>query len=211
MTTVYLTSQFYCVGDHLSAQIPSEKKAKTVFITTPIKYKVFKDSELAWHYKNRETLKRNGFITTDYDLANKTEAEITADLAAYQVMYVEGGNPFSTLKAAQHNNFIKYVRSRIAQGMIYLSESAGSVLAGIDINANSRPGKSSADSGLTDTAGIGLINAVFMPHWGQASKRSDYLEFKYPQTYHEDYPYFFLPNNHYLLINDQGFKIIHAK
>lgn len=68
MTQAYLASQFYVVGDYIGPKISADKKAKTVFITTPIKYKVFKESELDWHYKNRETLKRNGFITEDYDI-----------------------------------------------------------------------------------------------------------------------------------------------
>ena len=94
MTQAYLASQFYVVGDSIGAKISSDKKTKTVFITTPIKYKVFKDSELGWHYKNRDTLKRNGFITEDYDITGKSEQDLVRDLPKYEVMYVEGGNPF---------------------------------------------------------------------------------------------------------------------
>lgn len=211
MTQAYLASQFYVVGDSIGSKISADKKAKTVFITTPIKYKVFKESELAWHYKNRETLKQNGFITEDYDITGKTEQDLVNDLSKYEVMYVEGGNPFSTLKIAQTNNFAAYVHSRIKEGMIYVSESAGSVLAGADIAANSRPGKSAKEYGLTDTKGISLINAVFMPHWGQGIKRKDYVESKYPQTYLEDYPYIFLPNNQYLELEDAKFRVITVK
>ncbi|GAB4027801.1 MAG: Type 1 glutamine amidotransferase-like domain-containing protein [Candidatus Microgenomates bacterium] len=208
MTQAYLASQFYVVGDSIGSKISAGKKAKTVFITTPIKYKVFKESELGWHYKNRETLKRNGFITEDYDITSKTAQDLVNDLSKYDVMYVEGGNPFSTLKIAQTNNFAEYVRTRIKEGMIYVSESAGSVLAGADIAANSRPGKSAKEYGLTDTKGIGLINAVFMPHWGQGSKRIDYIESKYPQTYLEDYSYIFIPNNQYVEVVDDSWRIV---
>ncbi len=208
MIQAYLASQFYVVGDSIGSKISADKKDKTVFITTPIKYKVFKESELVWHYKNRETLKRNGFITEDYDITGKSEQDLVRDLAKYKVMYVEGGNPFSTLKIAQTNNFAAYVRSRIKEGMIYVSESAGSVLAGADIAANSRPGKSAKEYGLADTKGIGLISAVFMPHWGQGIKRKDYVESKYPQTYHEDFPYIFLPNNQYLEVENGSWRIV---
>lgn len=208
MTQAYLASQFYVVGDSIGSKISADKKAKTVFITTPIKYKVFKESELGWHYKNRETLKRNGFITEDYDITGKTEQDLVNDLSKYEVMYVEGGNPFSTLKIAQTNNFAEYVRTRIKEGMIYVSESAGSVLAGVDIAANSRPGKSAKEYGLPDTKGIALINAVFMPHWGLENKKKDYAESKYPQTYLEDYSYIFLPNNQYLEVENGSWRIV---
>ncbi len=208
MTQAYLASQFYVVGDSIGAKISSDKKAKTVFIITPIKYKVFKESELGWHYKNRDTLERSGFITEDYDITGKSEQDLVRDLAKYEVMYVEGGNPFSTLKIAQTNNFAKYVRDRVEGGMIYVSESAGSVLAGIDVTANSRPGKGVKEYGLTDTKGIGLINAVIMPHWGQSPKRDDYTEYKYPQTYKEDFSYIFLPDSKYIEVSVVGSRII---
>ena len=208
MSRIYLASQFYVVGHHIGQQISAADKAQTVFITTPIKYKVFKESELDWHYKNRECLKNAGFVTEDYDITGKTESELIRDLAKYKVMYVEGGNPFSTLKIAQQNNFANYVRQRVQAGMIYVSESAGSVLAGADINANSRPGKNAESYGLTDTHGFGLINAVIMPHWGQGPKRKDYQESKFPQTYHEDFPYIFLPDTQYVAIRDDMKKIV---
>lgn len=210
MKRAYLASQFYVVGDHIGQKISPTQKAKTVFITTPIKYKVFKESELGWHYKNRETLKRNGFVTEDYDITGKNEQDLIKDLAKYEVMYVEGGNPFSTLKIAQENNFADYVKNRMESGMIYVSESAGSVLAGADIVANSRPGKSAKEYGLINTAGIGLINAVIMPHWGQDKKIQDYQGSKFPQTYHEDYPYLFLSDSYYLEIEDRKTRLINT-
>lgn len=208
MKRAYLASQFYVVGSSIGAQISSVDKASTVFITTPIKYKVFKESELEWHYKNRAALKEAGFVTEDYDITDKSEEDLIRDLAKYRVMYVEGGNPFSTLKIAQTNNFAKYVRGRVENGMIYVSESAGSVLAGIDVSANSRPGKGVKEYGLTDTKGIRLINAVIMPHWGQGPKREDYSEYKYPQTYQEDYSYIFLPDTKYIEVRGVKSRII---
>ena len=208
MKRAYLASQFYVVGQSIGSQIDSVDKKSTVFITTPIKYKVFKESELGWHYKNRAALKQAGFETEDYDITDKSEEDLIRDLAKYRVMYVEGGNPFSTLKIAQTNNFAKYARSRVESGMIYVSESAGSVLAGIDVTANSRPGKGVKEYGLTDTRGIGLINAVIMPHWGQGPKRDDYTEYKYPQTYKEDFSYIFLPDTKYIEVSGDGYKII---
>lgn len=210
MKRIYLASQFYVSGLAISQKISDAQKQKTVFITTPIKYKNFTDAELGWHYKNRETLKEGGFICQDYDITGKSEQDLARDLANYSVMYVEGGDPFFLLKQADSNNFVNYVTKRVEEGMIYLSESAGSVVAGIDIRANGRPGKNAEKYGLKNTSGINFINAVFMPHWGLESKRSDYSEHKFPQTYHEDYPYIFLPNNCYIEITKDSWKIINT-
>ena len=207
MKRAYLASQFHVVGQSIGAQVSAVDKAATVFITTPIKYKVFKESELGWHYKNRAALKEAGFVTEDYDITDKSEADLIRDLAKYRVMYVEGGNPFSTLKIAQTNNFAKYVRGRVEDGMIYVSESAGSVLAGIDVTANSRPGKGVKEYGLTDSSGIGLINAVIIPHWGQGPKKEDHLTYKVPQAFSEIFPCILLTDYSYLEINGNNIAI----
>ena len=208
MKHIYLSSQFYVTGLAISQKISDEQKQNTVFITTPIKYKNFKESELDWHYKNRATLEAGGFICDDYDIAGKSEEDLVRDLANYKVIYVEGGDPFYFLNQAQSNNFISYITKRVEDGMVYVSESAGSVVAGMDIRANGRPGKNAEKYGLTNTHGINFLNAVFMPHWGLENKRADYNEHKYPQTYNEDYPYIFLPNNCYIEIVGNSWKIV---
>ncbi|MFZ2199769.1 MAG: Type 1 glutamine amidotransferase-like domain-containing protein [Microgenomates group bacterium] len=208
MKRLFLASQFYVSGANIGAKIPDEAKKNTVFITTSIKYRVFKESELDWHYKNRATLKESGFICEDYDITGKSEQDLKNDLDKYQVIYMEGGNTAYLLQQAQKNNFGKYITTRVNNGMIYVSESAGSVIAGPDIYANGRPGKSSADYGLTDTHGFGLVNFEIMPHWGKENKKADYMTYKIPQAYNEDFPYILLANTQYVEVTDDWYKII---
>ncbi len=207
MKKLFLASQFYVSGHHIATKIPESKKQNTVFITTSIKYRVFKESELDWHYKNRATLKDSGFIFDDYDITGKSNADLIHDLAKYEVIYVEGGNTAYLLQQAQKNDFGKYLLGRVNDGMIYISESAGSVIAGPDIFANSRPGKSPKDYGLTDTKGFGLVNFEIMPHWGMENKKSDYQAYKIPQSYYENFPYILLSNTQYVEVTDDWYKI----
>ncbi len=208
MKKIFLASQFYVSGHHIAAKIDNDKKRNTVFITTSIKYRVFKESDLDWHYKNRATLKEGGFICEDYDITGKSESDLQKDLSKYQVVYVEGGNTAYLLKQAQSNGFGNYIRNRVNTGLIYISESAGSVIAGPDIFANSRPGKSPADYGLSDTAGFNLVNFEIMPHWGMENKKSDYLAYKIPQSYNENFPYILLSNTQYVEVTDDWCKIV---
>jgi peptidase E len=92
--------------------------------------------------------------------------------------------------------------------MIYISESAGSVVMGPDIAANSRPGKSLQNYDLPNSNGFNIINFAIMPHWGQKEKREDYLTYKIPQSYKEDLPYILLNNNQYLEVQDDWYKIV---
>ncbi len=208
MKKLYLASQLYISGKSICAKIPDELKTKAVYITTSFKYRVFKESELDWHYKNRAAFKEGGFIFDDYDITGKSEAEIKNDLAKYDVVYVEGGNVAYLLQQAQKNNFGKYIKQRVNDGMIYISESAGSIIAGPDIFANSRPGKAPSDYGLTDTKGFGLVNFEIMPHWGMENKKPDYMKYKIPQSYNENFPYILLLNNQYVEVTDDWYKIV---
>lgn len=208
MKKLYLASQFYVTGMSIGAKIAPALKKNTVFITTPIKYKVFKESELDWHYKNRATLSEAGFTFDDYDITGKTPPEFKKDLSKYAVIYVEGGNPFYMLQESQRTHFDQYLFERVSNGMVYISESAGSVVAGIDIAANSRVGKSVSDYDLSTSSGFSFINFGFMPHWSMASKKKDYQQSKVPQSYKEDFPHLLLTNNHYVEVTGDWYKII---
>lgn len=208
MKKLYLASQFYITGISIGARVPDELKKHTVFITTPIKYKVFKEADLDWHYKNRATLKAAGFECEDYDITGKNLEDLRKDLANYKVIYVEGGNPFYMLQESQKSHFVEYIVERVNNGMIYISESAGSVVAGADISANSRIGKSASDYELTSTRGYNFVNFVFMPHWGMDVKKNDYMTSKIPQCYNEDFPYVLLTNNQYIEVQDDWYKIV---
>lgn len=208
MKQLFLASQFYLSGKSIGEKIPTELKKHTVFITTPIKYKVFKESELDWHYKNRACLAENGFICEDYDISGKSVEDLKNDLSNYKVIYMEGGNPFYLIQEAQKNDFATYIRQRVEDGLIYVSESAGSVAAGIDIACNARPGKSPADYQLSNTKGFELVNFTILPHWGMENKKSDYIKYKIPQSYSEDFPCILLLNNQYVEVEDDWCKIV---
>ena len=205
---LYLTSKFHHVAQDIASKLSDEQKESVVYITTPFKYRVFKESELDWHYYNLKAMSENGYKYDFYDITGKTNSDLERDLAKYKTMYVEGGSAFFFMQEALKNDFGAYVKKRLDAGMIYVSESAGSVCAGIDINANSRPGKSVKDYELPNSAGFGLVNFAILPHWGQKEKRDDYLRFKMPQSYKEDFPYILLANNQYIEVQDDLYKII---
>ena len=208
---LFLTSKFHFVAEDIATKLSEEQKKRVVFITTSFQYRQFKENELAWHYNNLDAMKKHGYNYEFYDIIGKTPSDIERDLAKYQVMYVEGGNPFFFMQEANKNNFGSYIKKRLDSGMIYISESAGSVVAGPDIAANSRPGKSLQNYDLQSSAGFSFVNFCILPHWGQKEKREDYFKYKIPQSYKEDFPYILLTNNQYVEVTDDWYKIIDIK
>lgn len=205
---LFLTSKFHHIARDIASKLSDEQKQSVVFITTPFQYRKFKESELDWHYYNLKAMSENGYEYEFYDIIGKTSTDIEQDLSKYETMYVEGGSAFFLMQEAYKNNFGDYVKKRLKSGMIYISESAGSVVAGPDISANSRPGKSLKDYDLPNAAGFGLVNFNILPHWGQKEKREDYIAYKVPQSYKEDFPYILLSNNQYVEVTDDWYKII---
>lgn len=205
---LYLTAKFHQVAHDIARKLTQVQKQKIVYITTPFKYHQFKESELAWHYYNLNAMKEYGCKYEFYDIIGKTSDDIERDLVKYQTIYIEGGNPFFFMQEAHKNNFGDYVKRRLEGGMIYISESAGSVCAGIDIAANSRPSKSFKDYDLPSSAGFKFVNFTVLPHWGQSEKREDYMNYKIPNSYHDDFPYILLANNQYIEVTDDWCNIV---
>ncbi len=209
MKHLFLTSQVRSVAADIASKLGGQIKKPAVYITTSFMYKDQSTPE-EWQVQNRTSLVTSGFDLTDYDISGKSYEEIERDLSKYAIMYVEGGNNAYLLQKAQQNNFGKYVTQRVGEGMIYIGTSAGSIIVGPDIISADRPGKTAKDYGLTDTAGFGLVDFVVMPHWGDPTKKSAYLDYKIPHSYKEDYPYILLRDNQYVEVKDDMYKIVDA-
>lgn len=208
---LFLTAKFHFVASSIASKLSDSQKQSVVFITTPFKYRVFSESELKWHYNNLDAMKANGFNYDFYDIIGKTQSEIERDLSSYQTIYVEGGNPFFFMQEAHKNRFGDYLKKRLDSGMIYISESAGSIVAGADIAANSRPDKSISNYDLPNSSGFNFVNFNILPHWGQKEKFEDYTQYKIPQSYNEDFPYILLSNYQYIEIDGAINKIVDLK
>ena len=205
---LFLTSKFHFVAHNIAGKLSTEQKQSVVFITTGFKYRNHKEGELDWHYKNLTAMDTEGYKYDLYDIIGKSSNDIESDLAKYQTMYVEGGSAFFLMQESLKNNFGDYIKNRVKAGMVYISESAGSCVMGPDFSANSRPGKSITDFDLSSSAGFGIVNFNILPHWGQKEKVKDYLTYKIPQSYNEDFPYILLSNNQYVEVTDDWYKIV---
>lgn len=208
MKHLFLTSKFHYVAEDIARKLSDEQKQKVVYITTPFGYRKFNEKELVWHYNNLDAMKKYGYNYEFYDISGKTSQDIESDLAKYSTVYVEGGSAFYFMQEALKNNFGDYIKKRLESGMIYISESAGSVVMGPDIAAQSRPGKSLEDYDLPNSRGFNIVNFCFMPHWGQVEKRGDYMTYKIPQSYNDGFTYILVTNNQYVEVDGDSYRIV---
>lgn len=206
MKRLFLTSQVQHVAHSIAEKLGDEISKQCVYITTS-----FHDrnrSNMDWQIKNRASLVSTGFNLTDYDISGKSQEDIERDLAKYETMYIEGGNSFYLLQESQKNGFGEYVKSRVDHGLIYISTSAGSVIAGPDIEPVSRIEQTSLAPELNGTKGYGLIDSVIMPHWGSEEKRAFYENFRFKKIYNEEFRYILLSDKQYLEVKDNFYRIV---
>lgn len=208
MKHLFLTSQVQHVASSIAKKLGNLTASKAVFIDTAIHARAHTDAELSWHYANKAKLAEAGFNFDIYDIKGKSQTDLERDLANYSIMYVEGGDPFYFQKAAEENNFGEYLAKRLAQGLIYLGTSAGSIVVGPDTASVSRPGKTPDKQGLSSTKGLGIVNFVVMPHWGDPEKSSTYFAHKLPTSYQEDYPYIMLSDHQYIEVTGDSFQLV---
>ena len=205
---LFLCSELSYVANSVAEKLGKDISLPAVFLMTPLSDKKRSDKELDFHYKNIAALRRIGVNFDFYDISGKSEIQITRDLDKYKLMYVEGGNPFYLLARSQENNFAQYLHKRIKEGLIYISTSAGSLILGPDIAAVARPGKGPTEASLSSTKGFNIVNFNVSPHWGSQSKHDLYMDYKIPQSYKEDHPYFLISNYQYLEVVGDWINIV---
>lgn len=208
---MYLCSEFSYVASSVAKKLGDDIHKPAVFLMTPLSDKKRSDQELDFHYKNKEALKNIGINYDFYDIVGKSESEIINDLDKYELMYVEGGNPFFLLQESRKNNFAQYLQERVNNGLIYISTSAGSLIMGRDIESVSRPGKTAKDYGVTDTTAFNTVNFNIHPHWGKPSKHDLYMDYKIPQSYQDDYPYILISNDQYIEVDGDWHYLVDVR
>jgi dipeptidase E len=136
---------------------------------------VYGDVEQPWLQADRQALVEAGFQVNNYSLTGRKIAELKKDLAAFDVLFVVGGNTFYLLEQANLSGFTELMQSDFFAKQIYVGSSAGSVICCSDIEAIKFIDDPAAAK-LSSTKAIGLIEPLLLPHFD-----NDYFKEKYAQ------------------------------
>lgn len=133
------------------------------------------EDQRSWIDDGREILKNRDYRVRDVDIEDKTEAEVAEEIKNADVIFVQGGNNFFLLEQMQKCNFEKLVKLALAKGVLYIGESAGSIVACGDTYPHKYISTDKTHSDLENYRGMGLVNFLFKPHWNRERKREEYL------------------------------------
>lgn len=129
-----------------------------------------------WIVEGREFLSQRGWQIFDYDIAGKTETEVTAELSDKDVIFVQGGQCIYMLEECQKCNFAEIIKKALMRGALYIGESTGAILTGNDISPYTYLSKDHRENPpvLDSYQGFGLVNFLVRPHWNSQRKGEAY-------------------------------------
>lgn len=122
------------------------------------------DVDAPWAVAERERVAALGHAVVDVRLTGATAADVATTLDGVDAVYVAGGNTFALLDALRSSGADRLIAERVRAGLPYIGLSAGSIVAGPSIEPASLMDDPAEAPGLTDRRGLGLTDAVVVPH-----------------------------------------------
>ncbi|EMB79090.1 Peptidase E [Streptococcus mutans 5SM3] len=99
------------------------------------------------------------------DIAEARKDVVREKISQTPCLYISGGNTFYLLQELKKKNLLPLIRERIYQGMVYLGESAGAIIASRDIFYNHIMDDKNLAPGLTEYSALSMVDFFVLPHW----------------------------------------------
>lgn len=202
MPNIFLTSSLQTVARKLAENI--KKPAKMLFITTASEVEV---GDKTWLALDRESLVSAGFEVSDYTLTGKTKDEVAVKLATVDGAVMAGGNTFYLLQQIQQSESTDLFKQFVESGKIYIGSSAGSIVAGPDIEPSEDLDDLNSAPLLKGSVGLGLTDTIVFPHWGSEHFHDSYKKC-FDRFYITDHKMILLNDNQYLAIDGETCRFV---
>ena len=151
-----------------------------------------------------ESLRGFGFVVEILDLKNSKPRYVRNNLQRIDVLYVNGGNTFDLLYWMKKSELLIPLQERLDEGMCYYGSSAGSLVAGPNIEmAGWHRSWDRNKIGLTDLSGLGIIDVAVFPHFDPR-----YRDLINSRANNVNYPIVAITNKQAVVVDNHGFRIV---
>ena len=106
-----------------------------------------------------------GYEVENFDVSVFSEEIEKEKLSEAKIVFISGGNTFYLLQELKRKNLIPYLKERIENGLLYIGESAGSVIVAPDIEYASVIDDKIVATELDDYTGLNLVDFYIVPHF----------------------------------------------
>lgn len=115
----------------------------------------------------REYFLSKGFEIKDLEVSKVSEEQAKEIINHTEILYVSGGNTFYLLQELKKKDLLGLIKEKVDEGMVYIGESAGSVIASPDIAYIKYMDDPKAAPELKSTKALKLVEFYPLPHWGE--------------------------------------------
>ena len=166
MKKLFLCSYFKDVENAFKTFMNNENKGrKVLFIPTASLVE-----EINFYVDEaREVFKNLEMKLEELEISKLSEESIKQKLSETNYLYISGGNSFFLLQALKEKNLISFIKERINEGMIYIGESAGAIVAAknIDYSKWMDDNIDILDKNFKDFSALDLVDFYLVPHLGE--------------------------------------------
>lgn len=195
--------------------------AKTIHLLVPLLPKPAAETRVAfipnaadiydphpWIEEDRSALVSLGFQVEDVDLKTCRGEDLKKRLSEADIVFVAGGSTSYLLEQAQLSGFIVIARELVRAGKVYVGSSAGSILAGPDIEVDKVYDEGDFGKTLSSYTGLGLVDFVVLPH----ADRPEYLPYlkRAERKYGEGRKFIRLNDTQAIVVMDDGMRVLEA-
>lgn len=162
MATMMLTSTLRGATGMIPHALPGLHGGRLAYITTAAAVEPW---GFAHTMLTRRQLRQLGFLVTELDVSTAAAPDVRSTLSDADCIYVGGGNSFFLLQELRRSGADALLAERIADGIPYIGESAGSVIMSPDIGYCSIMDRTDRAPGLRNYKGLGLTDFHVYVQW----------------------------------------------
>ena len=162
MKNMILTSSLYESIELVKKFLDKNTESKKIlFIPTATNVDEYKK----YIHLTQKVFEDFGYEVENFDVSIFSEEIAKEKLSEAKIIFISGGNTFYLLQELKRKNLIPYLKERIENGLLYIGESAGSVIAAPDIEYASVIDDKTVATELDDYTGLNLVDFYIVPHF----------------------------------------------
>lgn len=128
-----------------------------------------------WFDNELNAFKKLRFNIKILEIENKNKEEIKEELKNTDAVFVTGGNTYYLLYHAKESGLFSLLKEMVNTGVIYIGSSAGSVLAGLNVDIARRFDNSSIVD-LENYEGLAFTQSLILPHFDKKEATEELKE-----------------------------------
>ena len=162
LKNMILTSSLYESIELVKKFLDKNTESKKIlFIPTAANVEEYKK----YMHLTQKAFEDFGYEVENFDVSVFSEEIAKEKLSEAKIVFISGGNTFYLLQELKRKNLITYLKERIENGLLYIGESAGSVIAAPDIEYASVIDDKTVATELDGYAGLNLVDFYIVPHF----------------------------------------------